>query len=247
MSISVIIPTLNAEAGLPACFDCLAKGAIDGVIREVIIADGGSGDATIALSQAVGAVIVDHEQGRGSQMIAGANVARGDWLLFLHADTVLSEGWIDDVRRFITQGPERVGVFGLQFDEKGIAPAIVAGGAMVRTHLFKAPYGDQGLLISRSTYDKVGGYRDMALFEDVDIVRRLRVMLGRNMVTVFNSKAITSATRYRREGYTSRVARNFICILMYKVGRSPQDIVDFYRGKKSKKIRQSADFRSQPR
>lgn len=242
MSISVIIPTLNAEAHLPACFDYLAKGALEGVIREVIIADGGSTDATLELAEAVGAVIVDHEKGRGAQLRAGAKIARGEWLLFLHADTGFSEGWLEEVRRFIQREPETAGVFGLTFDASGFAPALVAGGAMVRTRMFKAPYGDQGLLISRTRYDDIGGFRDMPLFEDVDIIHRLRVRYGRKAITVLNANAITSPIRYQREGYANRVVRNFICIMMYIAGRPPEKIVDFYGAQSSQHSRHKASL-----
>lgn len=240
MSISVIIPTLNAAACLPPSLHVLAQGAVEGIIREVIIADGGSEDDTQLIAQSVGAKFCRTQAGRGQQLAAGAEHARSDWLLFLHADTVLGDEWISEVRRFIhqnhldgnKQNGMRAGVFKLKFDERGIAPSIVAWGAMFRTRYLRMPYGDQGLLISKRLYEKIGGFRDMVLFEDVDIIKRIKLVQGRKALHVFHSSAITSAKRYREDGYMKRVIRNFCCIVMYRFGIPPVRVLSFYQGQK---------------
>ena len=231
MKVSVIIPTLNAGNTLAASLHALVDGAVDGIISEVIIADGGSTDDTLSIAPEFGATIIQAPQGRGHQMSAGARAARGDWFLFLHADTRLGAGWIGDVRSLIFQEQNRVGVFTLSFDEKGVGPALVAWGAMVRARAFRLPYGDQGLLISRRRYDEIGGFRDMALFEDVDMIRRLRKLGGRRSIHILPSPAITSARRYRQEGYIKRVLRNLRCLVMYHRGRSIAEIQAFYEAR----------------
>ncbi|MEO1149702.1 MAG: TIGR04283 family arsenosugar biosynthesis glycosyltransferase [Pseudomonadota bacterium] len=234
MSLSVIIPTLNAQARLPACLKILVPGAIDGLIREVIVSDAGSTDATLAIAEELGATLVQGARGRGAQMRAAAVQARGTWLLFLHGDTCLGPGWMSDIRRHLASrqagGAHRVGVFSLAFDEEGIAPSLVAGGAMVRTRLFKAPYGDQGLLIHREDYDAIGGFASLPLFEDVDIIDRLRRRFGRQTISIMPARAVTSAARYRADGYARRVLRNFVCLSLYRLGFAPKKIKKIYDG-----------------
>lgn len=236
MSVSVVIPTFNASKGLPALLHRLTDGAVDGIVREVIIADGGSTDETLQIAENFGATLAMGEKGRGQQLQTGARLARGEWLLFIHADTIPAKDWIGEIRRFIDgdamQRENRAGVFQLEFDERNIGASIVSWGAMIRTRIFKLPYGDQGLLISRRLYDEIGGYGEMSLFEDVDMIERLVKLHGRKALHVFNSPAITSARRYNEEGYIRRVIRNFFCIMMYRCGMSMKTISSFYHGQK---------------
>ena len=101
--ISVVIPTLNAEAGLAATLSALVRGSVQGLVREVIIADGGSRDATADIAEVAGARFLRGDKGRGSQLAAGAEQARSKWLLFLHGDTVLQPGWEAEARAFMAR------------------------------------------------------------------------------------------------------------------------------------------------
>ena len=129
----------------------------------MIVVDGGSGDNTIAIAEDAGARVLRTPKGRGIQMAAGADAARGKWILFLHADTVLDKTWTDEVSAFI-ESSKKAGVFTLRFDSRGFGAKIVAWGAMVRTKLFCLPYGDQGLLISSERYKDIGGFAQIELF-----------------------------------------------------------------------------------
>lgn len=219
--LSVVIPTLNAAEALPGCLAALMEGVEAGLIRELVMSDGGSDDATAAIAEEAGAKLVQGAPSRGGQLRRGAEATEGDWVLFLHADTRLPAGWSDHAVRQIEDG--RPAYFRLKFDCPGVAAIVVAGWANLRSRLLGLPYGDQGLLISRRDYDAVGGYRDIPLMEDVAIARALR---GRLRMLPVSAK--TSAARYRRDGWLRRGARNLSLLLRYFAGVDPARLARRY-------------------
>lgn len=212
--LTVVMPTLDAEAGLMQSLAPLAEGLSAGLIRELVISDGGSGDATLMIAEEAGAEIVTGPPSRGAQLRRGAEAARGEWLLFLHADTVLPPGWPDVVLAHLENG--RPAHFRLRFGHSGFAAFLVAGWANLRSRMFHLPYGDQGLLISKSEYDAAGGYPDIPLMEDVAMARKL----GKRLV-VLSATATTSAEKYVRDGWFRRGARNLSLLLRYLMGADP--------------------------
>lgn len=223
-ALSVIIPTLNAQKQLPACLMALMEGLEAGLLREVVISDGGSSDATLQITEEVGAELVAGDASRGGQLRRGALAAQGDWLLFLHADTVLDPGWSDCVLDHIAAHADMAGYFRLRFDAGGIAPRLVAGWSNLRARVFGLPYGDQGLLLSRALYDSIGGFTDQPLMEDVAMARRLRGRLREIPIS-----ARTSAERYVTEGWFRRGRRNLWTLLRYLSGADPHDLARSYR------------------
>jgi len=228
--LSVIIPTLNAERSLTDTLKALIQPTIEGVVNEVIIADGGSTDHTLEIADASGATIVKTEKGRGQQLRAGAEAARQEWLLFLHADTVLETHWETDAVAFIDavdKGRQRpaAAAFRFRLDDDRIGAGLIEFGVGLRCRLFRLPYGDQGLLIPARLYKELGGFKPMPLLEDVDMIRRL----GRARIRILRPAAVTSAHRYRNDGYASRTLRNWMCLAMYFVGVPAGRIVKFYR------------------
>lgn len=224
-AVSIVIPTLNAGESLPGCLAALFEGLEAGVIREVVIADGGSTGATLPIAQAAGAMVTQGAASRGGQLRQGAAAARGEWLLFLHADTRLEPGWSAAVRDHISEAPERAGWFTLRFDVPGAAARIVASWANLRARLFGLPFGDQGLLISRALHDAVGGFADIALMEDVAMARSL----GRRRLRRLPAIARTSARRYAREGWLRRGARNLVLQIRFFAGACPERLSRRYR------------------
>ncbi len=223
--VSVIIPTLNVAAELPATLAALGEGLAGGLIRELILADGGSRDGLAAIADAAGARLVTAPPGRGAQLAAAAAEAQGEWLLFLHADTHLGPGWAAAVLDHIRDHPDKAGYFRLAFRHSGRAARLVASWANWRARAFGLPYGDQGLLIRRALYDAAGGYPPIPLMEDVALARALR---GR--LVPLAAVAHTSAERYRREGWFLRGGRNLFTLARYFLGADPRQLRRSYEG-----------------
>ncbi|WP_083445146.1 TIGR04283 family arsenosugar biosynthesis glycosyltransferase [Ruegeria sp. 6PALISEP08] len=219
--ISVVIPTLNAAGALPACLEALMEGLHAGLIRELIISDGGSTDPTLKIAEEAGARVVAGAPSRGGQLRRGCAEAGGDWMLILHADTVLQHGWSEAVSAHLSSGTPAA--FRLAFRAHGIAPRWVSGWANLRSRVFGLPYGDQGLLVLRDVYQAAGGYPDQPLMEDVELVRCLPRM------TLLEIRAFTSAERYERAGWLRRGTRNLWTLLRYFLGADPQVLAQAYR------------------
>jgi rSAM/selenodomain-associated transferase 2 len=217
--ISVIIPARNSEHTLAATLSALVPSAIDGIVRQVIVVDGGSTDQTTTIADLAGADVVTSAPGRGGQLAQGAARARFPWLLFLNADTVLEEGWEHSAMAFmrrIDQGERTpaAGAFTFRLDDKGFAPRMLERLVHWRCKLLRTPYGDQGLLIPRQLFDAVGGYKDLPMMEDIDLARRL----GRRRLAMLDALAVTSPELYRRDGYLLRSLRNQVCHTLYGLG-----------------------------
>lgn len=220
--LSLILPTLNAAPMLEAALRALPPGLAD----DLIVSDGGSRDGTPAIARALGARVVTGAAGRGGQLARGAVAAAGDWLLFLHADTRLGPGADQAIRAHMADPGQqgRAAVLRLRLDDPAWPARIVEHGVALRVALLALPYGDQGLLIARALYDRIGGFADLPLMEDVDMVRRL----GRRRLRQLDAAAITSAARYRRDGYLRRIARNLGCLALYGCGVAPARIKAIY-------------------
>jgi rSAM/selenodomain-associated transferase 2 len=194
---------------------------------EVSVVDGGSTDATPDIARAHSARVIASAPGRGRQMAAGATAATGEWLLFLHADTRLQPGWNAAVAAHMTD-PALHGtaaVFRLAFDDDSPPARRTAALANWRARRLGLPYGDQGLLISRTLYDQVGGFADIPLMEDVVMARRL----GRRRIRMLDAKAVTSAEKYRRDGWWRRSATNLTLLSLYFLGVPPDRLARLYR------------------
>jgi len=227
--ISVIIPTLNSEKRLVSTLSSLVPAVVEGVIKNVVIADGGSSDDTQQLAFEAGVNFVSVKKGRGSQMAGGVGEAKADWYLFLHDDTILQRGWEREVAGFITEcyesgDTQKAACFKFALDDRSFGAFLLEKIVRLRCFLFALPYGDQGLLISKSLYKNIGGFGDMPLMEDVDLVRRI----GRKRLTFFRSTATTSAKRYKKDGYIKRMFRNFVCLTLYFVRVPPRVIAKIY-------------------
>jgi rSAM/selenodomain-associated transferase 2 len=218
--LSVVIPTLNAAEGLAETLAALDP------TYEIIVVDGGSRDGTPGLARGLGARVIETAPGRGGQLAAGAAAATEGWLLFLHADTVLEPGWREAVERHLSHpaAAGRAACFRFALDDDSPQARRLERWVRWRVAALALPYGDQGLLIHRSLYDGVGGYRPLPLMEDVDLVRRL----GRRRLTVLDAAAVTSARRWRQDGWLRRSARNLLCLTLFYAGVPAERIARLY-------------------
>ena len=217
--LTVVIPVLNAAASLGGCLASLDHA------DEIVVVDGGSTDDSVGIADRSGVRIIAAPRGRGTQLAAGGQAARGDWLLFLHADTRLDTGWPNAVAAHLATTPHCAGYFDFRLDDAAWQARVIEFGVAIRAPMLGLPYGDQGLLISRRLYDELGGYRPLALMEDVDFVRRL----GRRRLRRLPATALTSADRWRRDGWFRRSGRNLACLALYTAGVAPTQLARFYR------------------
>ncbi len=218
--VSVIIPTLNAAGHL--------RGAISACrgVREIVVVDGGSRDDTTEVARSMGARVVATDASRGIQLHEGAMQSKGEWLLFLHADTILTESWKEEAKRFIADPSNlmRAATFRFGLDDPSAEARRLERRVAWRTRYLGLPYGDQGLLIQRDFYLSLGGFRAWPLMEDVDLVRRI----GRRRLTILKAAANTSAERWRRDGWRRRSLRNLACLTLYLLGMPPRLVARFY-------------------
>lgn len=224
--ISIIIPTLNAEQEISACLAALTPGISQHVIREVLVVDGGSTDKTLLPAFEAGARLIrSADKGRGRQLRTGGLNAKGDWLLFLHADTLLEASWAEETLHHIRRNSDKAACFTLAYRSANPKARWLESRANLRTKALGLPYGDQGLLISRRLYKAIGGYPDQPLMEDVEIMRRI----GKQNLTQLSAHAYTSAAKYERDGWRRRAYSNALLLTRYFLGASPEKLADFYR------------------
>lgn len=220
MKLSIIIPALNEEPSLRKTFASISSHA-----HEIIVVDGGSEDDTVKIAREYGSVVFTSKRGRGIQQHDGARHAQGEAFLFLHADTWLPKGFDIIIERTLSHPEVVLGAFRLGHQRSGVSLRIIALMANLRSMLLKMPYGDQGLFMRRSDYFRVGGFRDLPLMEDVDLVRRLNKMGKFKLV---RARVKTSARRYDRKGVVYTTVRNWSLMIRYLFGQSPERLHRFY-------------------
>jgi rSAM/selenodomain-associated transferase 2 len=219
IGLALIIPTLNAAASLPATI------AGVGWAPQIVVADGGSRDDTVAIARRLGADTIAAPRGRGPQLAAGIAAARHPWLLLLHADTRLGPDAVPAVQAHIAGRPHQAGYFRFALDSADPRARRLERMVAWRCRVLALPYGDQGLLVHRSLLQAIGGMRPLPLMEDVDLVRRL----GRARLQPLMADAVTSAAKWQRDGWRLRSLRNLGCLGLWLAGLPPRHIARLYR------------------
>jgi rSAM/selenodomain-associated transferase 2 len=218
--VSIIVPVLADTA---AAGRLLAQIPPDSRL-EVIVVDGGADPHLDALELGRDDVtVIRSRPGRAVQMNAGARAARGQWFLFLHADSTMPAAWIDAFETSTT----RVGGGWFQFalDHRAWQARMIEAGVRWRVRMFGLPYGDQGLFATRAAFEGLGGFREIPLMEDVDFVRRLR---AREPVVELPLRLTTSARRWERDGWFRRSLVNTTLLALYFAGVSPTRLARWY-------------------
>jgi rSAM/selenodomain-associated transferase 2 len=218
--ISVIIPTLNEEDVLGPTLEALTEQASR---AEILVVDGHSTDDTRACAEAAGANVYRAPRGRASQLNAGAERAKGDIYLFLHADTRLPPDGLAIIRETLAHPGHTAGTFRLQFDAH--TPLLRFYAWCTRWPWIRLCFGDRGLFVEQSAFEAVGGYPDWPLFEDLELAARLYDYGG----FCFLDRAVTtSARRFRREGLLVQQLRNLYLWLHYMAGADPERVAHLY-------------------
>jgi rSAM/selenodomain-associated transferase 2 len=221
--LSIIIPVLNEDAGIVATLQALSPLRARGA--EVVVVDGGSRDRTVALARPLCDRLMSAPRGRASQMNAGAGAARGDVLLFLHADTRLPA----DADRLVLDGLARAGRawgrFDVRIDGRHPLFPLIAATMNLRSRLTGIATGDQAIFADRTAFAAVGGYPDIALMEDIVLSRRLK-RLGRPLC--LSARALTSGRRWETHGVVRTILTMWRLRLAFYLGAEPATLASSY-------------------
>lgn len=213
---------LNEEKDLRRCLSALSL--TDG--EELIVVDGGSTDATVSIAREFTDMVLTSSRGRAEQMNAGAHAATGDALLFLHADCVLPEGAFDVIHKTLSAREVSAGGFRLAIEHPGLAFRIIERGANLRSAITRLVYGDQGLFLRKETFERLGGFKEMPLMEDIEISQRLK-RLGR--IAFVNPPIRTLPRRWLKEGPLYTTLRDWAIAIAYTIFKvRPEKLAKHY-------------------
>ena len=223
--ISIIVPTINEANNLPLLLSDLSIVHEDG---EIIIIDCGSKDKTIDIANIYGAkVYKSKEKNRGLQLNMGAKNAKGDWFIFLHADTRLSHDWLKKINSVLKGDKNHIYYFKFKVDHKKLIYRVLEIFVNLRSQYFKQPYGDQGLIIHRATYFENNGFRKIPLMEDVDFIRRLN---KKKDLKQLNSPIFISSRKWERTNIFLQAFKNWNFRRRWLKGESTKSIYsDYYK------------------
>lgn len=221
--VSVIVPALNEASGIESCLVSVREA---GIPVEIIVVDGGSSDGTAEAAGAAGARVIQAPRGRASQQNAGARLASGDILLFLHADTRLPRGWAEAASEALARPGVAGGAFRFGIDAPGAGLRFIEAMANLRSRACQMPFGDQALFLRRERFVELGGFPEMPIMEDFAFVQKLR-RTGR--VITLPQRALTSPRRWERLGRVRVTFLNKVMIWGYKAGVSPERLARWYR------------------
>jgi len=223
--ISIIIPTINEANNLPLLLSDLSSIQKEG---EIIIVDSGSEDKTIDIANIYGAkVFISKERNRGLQLDIGAKNSKGDWLIFLHADTRLNHDWFRKINSVLKEGNNYIYYFKFKINNKKIIFRLLEIFVNFRSKYLKQPYGDQGLIINRTTYFKNNGFRKIPLMEDVDFLKRLK---NKKFLKQLNLPIFISSRKWERTNIFLQAIKNWQFRRRWLKGESLKSIYsDYYK------------------
>lgn len=224
-SISIIIPACNEAENIARHL----PGLFAGPDIEVLVVDGNSSDGTAAAAEALGARVLRADPDRASQMNVGAGAARGDILLFLHADTALAPGFASQVRAALGEPGVAAGAFRFAIAGSGWGLRLIEKGVNIRARFLQMPYGDQALFVRSDLFASLGGFPPLPVMEDFEMVRRLK---QRGRITILSLAATTSARRWQKLGTLRTTLINQAMVFGYLLGVNPRKLAEWYRVKR---------------
>jgi rSAM/selenodomain-associated transferase 2 len=222
---SIVIPVLNEGDRINALLEHLHNQRFEHPY-EVIVVDGEPQGCTVKAIHAEDVVTITTEKGRGRQMNAGAAVARGDVLIFLHADTMLPDGALKRINRALENQDYVGGAFDLKIDSNTLFLKYISVRASLRSRWNRIPYGDQAIFIRKQYFDQIGGFKDIPLMEDVELMCRIKKD-GRQ-IHILPDKVTTSARRWQRDGAIYTTVRNQVLVALFRLGVSPGRLAEHY-------------------
>jgi rSAM/selenodomain-associated transferase 2 len=220
--VSVIIPALNEEEQIAKTLEYVRQCQP----HEVIVVDGGSTDRTTRLAREVGAKVLKSKPCRARQMNAGAAQADGNALLFLHADTLLPREWLRTIVETLRRPGVAAGAFGFRIGGEFRGKAIIERAVGFRSNWLQRPYGDQGLFLSRALFEELGGFANLPILEDYELVNRLR---RHGHVIIVTEPAITSGRRWHHLGFLRTTLINQLVLAGYHLGVPPHRLARLYQ------------------
>jgi rSAM/selenodomain-associated transferase 2 len=223
--ISAIIPVYKEGKTIQHTLNHLSRLSFFETL-EIIIVDGEINRSTLRAISQEGIIKISGPKGRGAQMNHGAAIATGNILLFLHADTLLPDNAIKAILAATASKNIVGGAFNLSIDAKGLPFRVVEASVRIRTRLTRTPYGDQAIFIKKRGFHEVGGYPDIPIMEDVSLIRKIKKK-GQKMI-IIPAPVKTSARRWETEGLLYCTLRNWILMLLYSAGVSPEKLSKYY-------------------
>lgn len=211
--INSVIEHLRAQAGSEAC--------------EIIVVDGDTNRSTITAINDKDVIAVSSEKGRGRQMNAGAALARGQILIFLHADTELPPAALKKIAAVLENQDYVAGAFDLGIDTDKPLLKYIAARARLRSRLNRVPYGDQAIFMKKSYFEKIGRFKEIPFMEDIDLMRRIKTRGDK--IFILPDRVKTSARRWEKEGPLYTTIRNQIIVCLYYLGFRPERLAKYYK------------------
>ena len=213
---------LNEAAAIASTLGALRRGAPD---AEIVVVDGGSIDSSVALAQPLCDTVIGASRGRAQQMNAGARASHGDALVFVHADTLVPSSFAADIASALSDPAVVGGRFDVRLDSTALAYRIIGAMISLRSRISRTATGDQAIFVRREVFDRLGGFPDLELCEDLEFARRLK-RAGR--VACLRARVTTSARRWNRDGVVRTIVRMWLIRAMYLMGVAPARLKRMY-------------------
>ena len=227
MNISVIVPVFREAKTINAFLETV-QAVFPAPGNEIIVVDGSPGWDTLAAVTLPRVKTIRSGRGRARQMNRGAAVAKGNILLFLHADTFLPGDAPELIASLLSGDPDLVGgAFSLGIDDDRIPLKVIEWSANLRSRLTRVPYGDQSIFMRKTCFDRVGGFRDIPIMEDLELMTRIRKQRGQ--IHILKEKSVTSSRRWKKEGIAICTLRNWLIRLLYHLGVPADRLAALYR------------------